>query len=115
MSNLKDSIKEEIKEEIGDLIYEKAKAEVKHKISSRYRRLRNRVLSFLGIRNTRVQQIEEVEKHIVEEETPIASDTVLGIVELFTVNYVATFAELTTHVLTTAQEPKKTPTEKTEE
>lgn len=115
MSKLKDTIKEEIKQELGDIIYEKAKAEVKHKISSRYRRFKKRVLSFFGYSNTRSQQIEEVEKHLVQSQTPIASDTVLGIIELFTVNYASALTEFTTNVLTSSPQKKPIITEKTEE
>lgn len=115
MSKLKDSIKEEIKEELGDIIYEKAKAEVKHKINSRYSHFKRRFLSFFGINNTRDQQLEEVEKHLDEQQTPIASDTVLGMIELFTVHYATAIAELSTNILTSHTEKKKVNTEKQEE
>lgn len=99
MNKLKENIKEEIKEEIGDIIYEKAKAEVKQQVQDRYHSLTGRLLAFFGIKGTKRQKIREVEKEIRKDTTPIASDAVLGIIELFTINYLTSVVELTTQVL----------------
>lgn len=95
MGKFKDSLKEEIREEVKDIVYEKAKEEVKNKVQTKYDSFRNRFLSFLGIGETRRQRIDKISKEIQEQEDFIISDSVLGILELFTIEYGKTMAEMT--------------------
>jgi hypothetical protein len=87
MGKFKETLKDEIKEEVGDLIYEKAKEEIKLKVKSRYRTILNRVFNIFGFRKTKRQQIQVVTAEITQNESVAMSNSLIGIIELFTVNY----------------------------
>lgn len=105
MSKFKESLKEEIKEEVGDLIYEKAKTEIKEEISERYQSTLDRVLGVFGIRRKRKEAIEKASQEIKQKEELLMSQSALGIVELFTINFGRTALEISS---TFVGENKKT-------
>jgi hypothetical protein len=72
---------------VEDIVYQKAKEEIKSKIGEKYQSVKRGVLSFLGIRNTTRQTIDQISEEIKESHNPILDDQVLGVLELFTGGY----------------------------
>lgn len=107
MGNLKEKIKEEIREEVGDIIYEKAKEEVREKIKTKYQSFTDRMLSFFGFRETKRQKIRRIGEEIRDDQNLVASDTVLGMLELFTVNYALSMVKLASSTVSAKPEKKK--------
>lgn len=99
MSKFKESLKEEIKEEVGDLIYEKAKQEVKQEIKSRTGSAYSRFLAFFGIQRSRKKAIDELSGEIQQQDEIFMSETTLGILELFSLNFGRAAIEITAGVV----------------
>lgn len=87
MSKFRETLKNEIKEEVGDLIYEKAKAEVKQKINDRFQSSLTGFLRFFGINRKQKESINTISEELKANEELFMSKTTLGILELFTLKF----------------------------
>lgn len=96
MSKFREQIKEEIKEEVGDLIYEKAKAEIRKKISDRFQSVLSRFLRFFGFKRKRKESLGKISEELKSKQEVFMSKTTLGILELFTLKYIETAIEIST-------------------
>lgn len=94
MSEIRKHIKEELKEEFGDLVYEKAKAEVKERFWSRYYAFTDKIFAFFGYTEPQRKKIEKISEDIKADTHLTSSDTVLGMMELFTLHYANSAVEL---------------------
>ncbi|MFZ9029014.1 MAG: hypothetical protein ACO2Z9_08360 [Crocinitomicaceae bacterium] len=108
MSEIRKHIKEELKEEFGDLVYEKAKAEVKERFWSRYYAFTDRIFAFFGYTEPRRKKIEKISEEIKADTHLTSSDTVLGMMELFTLHYANSAVELLTSMVGADAEPELT-------
>lgn len=108
MSEIRKHIKEELKEEFGDLVYEKAKAEVKERFWSRYYALTDKIFAFFGYKEPQRKKIEKISEEIKADTQLTSSDTILGIMELFTLHYADSAVELISTMAGADPEPKVT-------
>lgn len=99
MSKFKDSLKEELKEEVGDLIYEKAKKEVRSKINERYESGVDKLLGFFGIHRKRKKAIEQISAEIEDKRDISMSETGWGILQLFSMEYLRAGVEITLSIV----------------
>ncbi len=105
MSEIRKHIKEELKEEFGDLVYEKAKAEVKERFWSRYYAITDKIFAFFGYNEPQRKKIERISEEIKADTGLTSSDTVLGMMELFTLHYANSAVELMATMVGTDTEP----------
>lgn len=108
MSEIRKHIKEELKEEFGDLVYEKAKAEVKERFWSRYYAFTDKIFAFFGYTEPQRKKIEKISEDIKADTHLTSSDTVLGMMELFTLHYANSAVELMATVVGADAEPELT-------
>jgi hypothetical protein len=99
VSKIRKHIKEELKEEFGDLVYEKAKEEVKERFWSRYYTITDKIFAFFGFTAHKRKEIEKISEELKAENQLTSSDTVLGMMELFTLHYANSAVELMTTML----------------
>lgn len=83
-------VKDKIAEKIGDIIYEKAKEDVKSKIRASINNFKQKVRSFFWLRESKRQKIERISTEIKEKQSTVIEDNVLGIMELYTVHFILT-------------------------
>ena len=105
MSEIRKHIKEELKEEFGDLVYEKAKAEVKERLWSRYYAFTDKIFAFFGYTEPQRKKIDKISEEIKADTHLTSSDTVLGMMELFTLHYANSAAELMATMVGADAEP----------
>lgn len=108
MSEIRKHIKEELKEEFGDLVYEKAKEEVKDRFWSRYYAFTDKIFAFFGYTEPKRKKIEKISEEIKAETNLTSSDTVLGMMELFTLHYANSAVELMATMVGADAEPDLT-------
>ncbi|MDX1798434.1 MAG: hypothetical protein R3255_07285 [Candidatus Lokiarchaeia archaeon] len=90
MSDLKDKIEEKVE----DIVYKKAKEEIKFTLKSYLESLVAKAFSFFGWEESQEQKIKRISKEIKEKEDIRMDDSVVGMVELFTLTYIQTMANL---------------------
>ena len=105
MSEIRKHIKEELKEEFGDLVYEKAKAEVKERFWRRYYAITDKIFAFFGYTEPQRKKIDKISEEIKTETHLTSSDTVLGMMELFTLHYANSAVELMATMVGADAEP----------
>jgi hypothetical protein len=105
MSEIRKHIKEELKEEFGDLVYEKAKAEVKERFWSRYYAITDKIFAFFGYTEPQRKKIDKISEEIKADTHLTSSDTVLGMMELFTLHYTNSAVELMVTMVGADAEP----------
>lgn len=100
MARFKEEIKKEIKEQVGDIVYEKAKEELRNRLKSKYNTTVDKLLSFIGIGETQRQKITRISEEIKKSDNHVLTDQVLGIVELYTINFAQSMVEIASTVAT---------------
>ena len=100
-------IEDEIAEKIGDIIYEKAKEDIKSKIRASINNVKQKVRSFFGLKESKRQKIEQISTEIKEKQATVIEDNILGIMELYTVHFVLTMVYFLG--VSTSDTPKKEP------
>lgn len=83
-------IKEKIADKIGDIIYKKAKEDVKSKIRTSINNVKQKVRSFFRLKESQKQKIEKISTEIKEEKSKTIEDNVLGVLELYSIQFVKT-------------------------
>ncbi len=107
MGKIKDEIKKEIRNEVKDIIYEKAKQEVKDRVETKYRSIRSRIINFLGLAEPQSDKIYRISQEIKKTKNPVLDDQVLGIVELYTLNFGESLIELFGSTMSQSKDSKK--------
>ena len=83
-------IKDKFAEKIGDIIYEKAKEDIKSKIRASINNVKQKVRSFFTLKESRRHKTDRISIEIKEKQSTVIEDNVLGIMELYTVHFVLT-------------------------
>lgn len=100
-------LKDKIEEKVEDIVYKKAKEEIKSTVRSYIDAFIGKIFSFFGWEETQAQKIKRISKEIKEKEDIRMDDNVVGILELFTLTYVQTMANLISFsVAKETEEPK---------
>lgn len=81
-------IKDKIEDKIENIVYKKAKEEIEATARGYFKSLVDKVFSFFGWEETQAQKIERISKEIQEKKDVLLDDSVVGVIELFTMNYV---------------------------
>lgn len=84
------NVKDKIAEKIGDIIYEKAKEEVKSKIRASINNAKQKVRSFFSLKDSKKQKIDRISTEITEKQSNMIEDNFLGIIELYSIHFVKT-------------------------
>ncbi len=108
MGRLREEIKKEIRDEVEDIVYEKAKEEIKSKISEKYHEIKGKIFNFFGIKETQGDKIYRISEEIKKTQNPVLDDQVLGVIELFTLNYARTLVELMSSTVREEADKNKT-------
>ena len=93
MPDLTDKLKSKVK----TILYEKAKEEARSYISGKFNAIKNKIRSFFGFGESRQQRLERIGKFYTTKKDLGHQNLVMGVVELYTLNYVQTMAEMMSH------------------
>lgn len=87
-------LKKQIQDKVEDVIYKKAKEEIEHTARSYFQSLMDAVMSFFNIEESQERKIDRISKEIQGEKDVMLNDNVVGIVELYTLNYIKSLTTL---------------------
>lgn len=107
MGKFKESLKEEIKEEISDIVYQKAKEEIRTELKSRWRRIVDAIRNFFGLGESKSSKVDREAEKVQQNGDIFIDDSLLGILELFSIEYGKTMAELTSSVVAGSADKKE--------
>jgi hypothetical protein len=103
MSRMRNKLKKKVKE----IIYEQAKQEVRSAVSEKISNVKKKLRAFFGMGESRNEKVNRITKVYKEKKDIAFQDVMVGVLELYTLNYVQTMAELLSHTVREVPENEK--------